>query len=82
VVAGQEKTSTSRTQRRRRDSINPDGEDGRIGDEVISPPMSTGRTGFLVDEPNAEVLAIEIDVDYMMLKLMFLVRRNWMLRSL
>jgi hypothetical protein len=56
--------STSRTQQRRHDSINPDGEDGRIGDEVISPPASTGGAGVLAGEPNAEVLPIEIDVDY------------------
>jgi hypothetical protein len=35
-----------------------------IDDEVISPPVSTGRTLVLAGEPNTEVLVIEIDVDY------------------
>jgi hypothetical protein len=63
-MAGREKTSTSWTQWWRCDSINPDGEDGQIGDEIISPLVSTGRTGVLTGKPNTEVLAIEIDVDY------------------
>jgi hypothetical protein len=72
VAVGREKMSTSQTQWQRRYSINLDSEDGRIGElahsasatRLFPPPASTSKTGVLIGEPNVEVLAIEIDVDY------------------